>query len=70
MELQQIAVQVVRISLLMLTILVMEQVLLHVLGHVMLDIIMLVEHVKRQFGKRLIPIPVMLQVESGKMIRS
>lgn len=52
MELQQIAVQVVRISLLMLTILVMEQVLLRVLGHVMLDIIMLDEHVRKLFGSR------------------
>lgn len=39
-------------------------------GHVMRDIIMLDEHVKRQFGKRPIPILVMLQVEYGKMIRS
>ena len=38
-------------------------------GHVMQDIIMLVEHVKKLFGKRLIPILVMLQVESGKMIK-
>lgn len=38
-------------------------------GHVMLDIIMSDEHVKKQFGKRLIPILVMLQVESGKMIK-
>ena len=39
-------------------------------GHVMLDIIMSDEHVKKQFGKRLIPILVMLQGEYGKMIRS
>ena len=39
-------------------------------GHVMLDITMLDEHVKKLFGKRQIPILVMLQVESGKMIRS
>ena len=38
-------------------------------GHVMLDITMSDEHVKKQFGKRLIPILVMLQVESGKMIK-
>ena len=38
-------------------------------GHVMLDIIMSDEHVKKQFGKRLMPILVMLQVESGKMIK-
>ena len=69
MELQQIAVQVVRISQQTLTILVMERVLLRVLGHVMLDIIMLDEYVKKLFGKRLIPIPVMLQVENGRMIR-
>ena len=69
MELQQIAVQVVRISQQTLNILVMEQVLPRVIGHVMLDIIMLDEHVRRLFGKRLIPILVMLQVESGKMIK-
>ena len=39
-------------------------------GHVMRDIIMLDEHVKKLFGKRLIPMLVMLQVEYGKMIRS
>ena len=39
-------------------------------GHVMPDITMLDEHVKKLFGKRLILILVMWQVESGKMIRS
>lgn len=39
-------------------------------GHVMPDITMLDEHVKKLFGKRLIPILVMLQGEYGKMIRS
>jgi len=38
-------------------------------GHVMRDIIMLDEHVKKQFGKRLILILVMLQGEYGKMIK-
>ena len=38
-------------------------------GHVMRDITMLVEHVKKLFGKRLIPILVMLQAEYGKMIK-
>ena len=38
-------------------------------GHVMLDIIMSDEHVTKPFGKRLILILVMLQVESGKMIK-
>ena len=52
MELQQIAVQVVRISQQTLTILVMEQVLPRVIGNVMLDIIMLDEYVRKLFGSR------------------
>ena len=38
-------------------------------GHVMQDIIMLDEHVKKLFGKRLILILVMWQGEYGKMIK-
>jgi len=48
----------------------MEELQIQIVLCVILDTTIWDEHVKRQFGKRLIPILVMLQGEYGKMIRS